>query len=110
VSRKSQESPLQLRYDLASARVLLWVAGAGRRGEMRREVHLFLADRYGRLALYYRSQGNVRKANRIDARAAWHYAAGGPPPPSAAAMAMPIPRPPARTSAIGVPDPPDDVA
>jgi hypothetical protein len=100
-ARQRRDSPWQLRYDLASAWALLWVASAGRRGDWKSEVHFFLADRYGRLARYYSKRGNARKARRFADKAAWHYQAGGPEPPQAAAMALPVPEAPRRVEAVG---------
>jgi hypothetical protein len=85
-------SAWQLRKDLAWARGLLWFASAGRGGEPKRDVHLFLADRYGRLSDHYAERGAAAKANRLFLKSQWHYRAAGPDePPQAAAMAMPVP-------------------
>jgi hypothetical protein len=43
------ESLLRLRIDLATARLLVWVAGTGREAELTPEAHLHFFDRYLRL-------------------------------------------------------------
>ena len=65
----------RLRSDLAWARALLWFAGAGRAGEPKRDVHLFLADRYGRLAERYAERGSPRKADRFKRQFDFHHRA-----------------------------------
>jgi len=66
------------------------------------DVHLYLWDRYSRLAAYYQRRGNRRKASRLHAKAAAHFKGSGHTgPPFAAAMAMPRPRPPFFTQATG---------
>ena len=86
-------SPWRLRTDLAWAHGLLWFARSGSGGrEPKRDVHLFMADRYGRLADYYAGRGTAEKAKRLSLKSEWHYrAAGHDHPPRAAAMAMPVP-------------------
>jgi hypothetical protein len=90
------ESPgvWQLRYDVLSVRVLAAVAIARGAGTLKPEVHLFLGDRYDRLADHYGRLGAGRRARRLAAKARWHYAqAGFDDFPRAAAIAMPLPRP-----------------
>jgi hypothetical protein len=86
-------SAWQLRTDLAWARSLLWFARSGRGGrEPKRDVHLFMADRYGRLADYYAARGAAAKARRMSQKSEWHYRQGGlDDPPRAVALAMPVP-------------------
>jgi hypothetical protein len=86
-------SPWRVRSDLAWARGLLWFAQSGSGGrEPKRDVHLFMADRYGRLADYHAGRGSEEKARRFALRAEWHYRAAGPDdPPQAVAIAMPVP-------------------
>ncbi len=67
------QTPWQLRADLASARFLLWVASAGRSGELRPEVHLYLYDRYWRLAIYYEQRGKTRRAQQLRIKAERHF-------------------------------------
>jgi hypothetical protein len=71
----SSPSVWRLRSDLAWARALLWFAGAGRAGEPKRDVHLFLADRYGRLAERYAEAGATKKANRLKRKFDFHHRA-----------------------------------
>jgi hypothetical protein len=94
--------PWQLRSDLIVTHVLLWVAGAGRLGEPVPGVHLYLYDRYSRLAQYHQRRGHPKRASRLFAKADKHYRRSGytGPPPFAAAMAMPRPRPPIFTLAV----------
>jgi hypothetical protein len=88
-------SPWQLRADLAWAHGLLWFARSGSGGrEPKRDVHLFMADRYGRLAECYSGRGAEEKAKRLALKSEWHYRAAGPDhPPRSAAAAMPVPGP-----------------
>ena len=87
------KSPWSLRADLVWARGLLWFASSGRGGrEPKRDVHLFMADRYGRLADFYAGRGEAGKAKRMSLKSEWHYREAGPEgPPRAVAMAMPVP-------------------
>jgi hypothetical protein len=107
-------SPWRLRYDLLSTHVLLAVANAGGVGTPRPEVHLFLGDRYERLAEHHRRRGARDRAQALAEKARWHYAqAGFDDDPRAAAMAMPVPRPRIFTDARGRPadgSGPDDAA
>lgn len=104
----------RLRYELLSTHVLLKLAqAASGGGAPRPEVHLFLADRYERLAHYHRRRGAAGRARELAAKAEWHYHESGlDDPPRAAAMAMPRPRPHVFTDARGRPlrRPPDDAA
>ena len=85
----------QIRTDLAWAHGLLWFAtGGGRWGEPKADVHLFLADRYGRLAAYHAKRGAIAKAKELSLKSEFHYHAGGlDDPPRAVASAMPVPDP-----------------
>ena len=79
----------------------LFVSMLGRNGELL-DSHLFFFDRYSDLADYHRSKGRTAKAARLAAIAEAHYqAAPDDEPPEAAAMAMPVPRPPVNTNAVG---------
>jgi hypothetical protein len=107
------DSLWSLRFDLASAKLLVWIAAVGRDAHLRPEAHLYLFDRYSRLAQVYRRRGNEAKARALGARADEHYrASGGDGPPYAAAMAMPRPRQWLRTDARSDRGlrPPDDAA
>jgi hypothetical protein len=87
-------SAWRLRYDLISVRAMLLLVGGSGRDDLRPEVHLFLADRYDRLAAHLARHGRVARANQLSQKAEWHYAHGGYDDyPRAAAMAMPVPRP-----------------
>lgn len=112
-TRRSGSGPWGLRADLITIRSLLWLAQARRGGEFQPEVHLYLYDRYWRLAEHYERRGNKRKALRLRIKAEAHYRQSGHDgPPFAAAIAMPVPRPPLFTRAVAT-DParnPDDVA
>jgi hypothetical protein len=104
------QSPWRLWLDIESVRVLVWVAAVGRNAEPRAEVHLFLADRYSRLSLLYIERAPA-KAERLQEKAEAHYeAAGIHPLPPAVAAAMPVPRRPISTNAIGRRLPPRDDA
>lgn len=107
-------SSFQLRRDIVWVLFLLRVLTAGRRGEPKPEVHLFLGDRYWRLADYHAEKGSNRKAVRLRARAEHHLRLGDwqPPLPPAVAMTMPVPQRPTFTQAIGwrVRERPPDVA
>ena len=96
------DRPWGLRSDLVVTNALLWVVSVRRAGEPKPEVHLYLYDRYWRLAEYYRGHGNRKKAARLYEKAEAHYRRSGRPgPPFAAAMAMPRPRSPFFTWAVG---------
>jgi hypothetical protein len=104
------QSPWRLWVDLQSVRLLVWVSAAGKDAEPRPEVHLFLADRYSRLSCLYSERAPAR-ADRLQEKAEAHYeAAGIRPLPPAVAAAMPVPRRPIFTNAIGKRMPPGDDA
>lgn len=65
--------------------------------------HLFFYDRYSDLAEYHRLRGRNAKADRLAAIAEAYYEAApdDDDDPEAAAMAMPVPRPPIKTNAVG---------
>jgi hypothetical protein len=79
----------------------LFVSLLGRNGELL-DSHLFFYHRYSELADYHRQKGHTAKADRLDAIAEAHYQAapGDDEPPPAEAMAMPVPRPPIKTTAV----------
>jgi hypothetical protein len=110
-SRTLRTNPWRIRADLLSVRVLMWVAMASRRGELRSEVHLFLYDRYWKLAEIYERKGNHRKAGRLKKKAEDHWnRSGHDGPPFAAALAMPFPSVRSRTWAVSGRDDPEDAA
>ena len=87
------DSLWSLRFDLLSAKLLVWVASIGRDADLRPETHLYLYDRYWRLAQAHARNGREARARMLRAKAEEHYrAAGGDGPPYAAAMSMPRPR------------------
>ncbi len=105
------ESAWRLRYDLAWANSLLWVARTPTGAEPKPEIHRFLADRYERLADHHSMRGRTNRARELGKKASYHRSRGGfDDSPRAAAMAMPIPQAPSNTSALGAQEPPDDVA
>ena len=82
----------RLTLDLASAKLLVWVASVGRPVELTRDAHLYFADRYQRLAHMHRAHRRIGKAERLEQKAQEHLdAVGWHGPPHAAAMAMPHP-------------------
>jgi len=96
------DSKWRLRYDLITGLALLWVASAGRSASAKPDVHLYLSDRYARLANFYSSTGAHTKAQRLLGKAEFHYReAGVTDPPPAAALAMPIPEERVFTNATG---------
>lgn len=112
---KYPTSVLRLRVDILVALFLLLVAKAGQDGEPNSDVCYYLGDRYWRLADYYSDQGSEKKAQRFRNKAesnlrASGYWNGGP---YGGALAMPIPKRPTFTAAIGARPrhgPPDDAA
>lgn len=99
---RSVDSWFALSIDLLSARVLVWIASAGRDCELTREAHAYFFDRYRRLAQYHRARGRIGKARQFQAKADAHYRAGGggEGPPYAGAMAMQRPSRYIRTEAV----------
>ena len=91
---KPEASVWQLRWDVASTKALEWLVHPAVLEVTHPEVHLFLADRYGRLARYHSRRGHSRRANELDLKAAKHFRLGGgyePPPAIAAAVGRPRP-------------------
>jgi len=93
------DSRWSVSLDLLSAKVLVWVAKAGRDAELTSNAHLYFFDRYNRLAELYRARGRFSKASRLQAKAREHYF-GNDGPPYAAAMAMSRPAPLIKTNAV----------
>ncbi len=93
---------VRLAIDILSMKI--FVSLFGKNGELL-DSHLFFFDRYSDLADYCRLNGRTSKAERFAAIAESHYQAapGDDDPPEAAAMAMPVPRTPIQTNAVGVP-------
>jgi hypothetical protein len=76
--------------EVASTRVLMWVANPTGLHGFQPHVHLYLADRYGRLAAAYRHRSRFFMANRMADKANLHFDLGGGEhePPPAAAVAL----------------------
>ena len=91
---------LVVRAELLAANTLAWIATT-RGDELSGDTHLYLFERYQRLADHHRRRGRVRRAARLQRKADDHlwYVDGGDPP-RAAAMAMPRPRPWIVTDAV----------
>jgi hypothetical protein len=82
----------RLKWQLLSARVLLWTASAGRPVAPTPETHRYFADLYYCIAAHYERTGKQEAAERYLTIADRHAAAGGPHDlPPAASMAMPVP-------------------
>lgn len=92
-TRSDGQSFWSLLIDLLSAKALIWVASVGRDAVLTPEAHMYLFDRYRRLAEYHRAHGRLARAKRLEAKASEHYRPGfdDAGPPYAAAMAMPRP-------------------
>jgi len=111
--QKTKPSLWQLRWDVASTHVLVWFARPSESRVLRSEVHLFLADRYGRLARHHQRLGHTRRAIELDQKAAEEFRlGGGSEPPPAVAIAMPVPRPRVLVDLVAHSGPwhPDDAA
>src|SRR5260370_21075593 len=92
----------RLRYDLAWAKLLLWVAGAGVVGEPKPEVHAYLATLYYELADEHERRGHAEHARRLRLIARDHGVVGPPPElPPAVAMRMAVPHSPVVTDVRG---------
>ncbi len=108
IREDDEPSPWRLRFDIGSILALVWIANPTGRKHLNPEVHLYLADRYGRLARHYQLRGNPRRAARFDSKAEHHFELGGGyPPRPAVAMAMAIPKPPIFLDAVARPQPDD---
>ena len=73
----SKSGPWGLRTDLLTVHGLLWIARVRPGGEPRPEVHLYLYDRYWRLAEYHERRGRSKKASRLRMKAMIHYRQSG---------------------------------
>ena len=101
----------QLRWDIASTWALVRFVRPFGQGELRPEVHLFLADRYHWLAHHHRRAGDALRASALERKAQEHLRLGGGDLPPAVAAAMPVPAPLARVNAVGrLSGEPDDAA
>jgi hypothetical protein len=96
-----EEGPWRLRVDIMTTRSLLWVARAREPRDLSSEIHLYLFDRYSRLAWYHARRGHRQRALHLRARAAEHWRhTDHDGPPFAVAHAMPVPRPSVLTWAV----------
>lgn len=98
-----QESALKLRYDLLSARALIWLARrATQSDELTTDARIYMFDRYSRLAQHQRHHGRAAAAERLESQARQYAPHGGEDgPPFAAAMGMSRPRQWVLTDALG---------
>ena len=108
----NHNSVLKLHSEVVCAPFDLWLARiAG--GEIEREVHFYVGDRYWRLAEHYERLGWTKTAKRFRLQAEHHLRSRWNDTPPAVAVAMEVPRPPTFTKAIGRcfrKTPPDDAA
>jgi hypothetical protein len=75
--------------EVASTHVLMWIANPTGLHSFQPHVHLYLADRYGRLAIAYRRRSRLLIADRLEGKAKLHFdLGGGDEPPPAAALAL----------------------
>lgn len=101
-AESDRESLTRLRLDVATARILVWVASVGREAELTPGAHVYFCDRYRRLADCYRRRGKQARAREMERRAFEHAMGGGwdDGPPYAAAVALPRPRQWLKTNAV----------
>jgi hypothetical protein len=103
-----------LRIDLFATRAILLIVTARRDVDLQPHVHLYLTDRYRRLAWHHHTHGHARRAEALLLKAKEHlHLGGGDQPPPTAALAMPVPQRPTFTQAIGRwsdEEPPDPAA
>ena len=71
------DSIVRLRIDVASARILVWVASTGRDADLTSEADLYFFDRYQRLAACYRRRGCEAQAREMEVKADEHAHHGG---------------------------------
>ncbi|MSP37181.1 MAG: hypothetical protein EXR70_01650 [Deltaproteobacteria bacterium] len=112
---KELSTALRLWIDIMVAHLLLVIAKAGRSGEPNADVCYYLGDRCWRLADCYRRRGAGGKARKFQAEAEWYLRESGwwNGGPYGGALAMPIPKRPSFTAAVGRRSrqgPPDDAA
>jgi len=94
-ARLEKDEDLSLRalvclwLEIITTRVLMWLANPTGRHAFQPHVHLYLADRYGRLATIHRRRARFIDSNRLADTAAFHAAIGDElAPPPAAALAV----------------------
>jgi hypothetical protein len=108
----------KLHGDLITARLLLWIAGAGRTGDPTPDAHRYLANLYAAFAECYKQDNNFVAVRKYSTNAAFHFRLAGPEidpdnNPPAAALAMPIPKRLIFTDAVSrihIDNPPDGAA
>jgi hypothetical protein len=94
---------VHLWFEVASTHLLMWVANPTGMHSFQPHVHLYLADRYGRLAVAYGHRSGFRMAGRMADKARLHFElGGGDDPPPAAALALGGSRRQVRTDADAV--------
>lgn len=89
--------------DILSVKLLVWMFG---HDSECLDAHLFLYHRYSELSDCQLEAGHLVKAEWYDTLAELHYQAApddDDTPPEGVAVAMPLPRRPLRTAAIGLP-------
>jgi hypothetical protein len=110
----------RLRLELLSVNALAWIVTV-RGDELSIDTHAYLFDRYDRLAACHRRRGHLRRAERLQEKADWHWEfldetylddddlgaetldgprRPRPTPPRAAAMALPRRRQQVFTDAV----------
>ena len=78
--KEPRDSIWRLRLDLASARALMLLGSSPADEDLNPDVHLFLYDRYSRLAALHEAAGRRANAAALRGRAQYHFGfcAGGP--------------------------------
>jgi hypothetical protein len=80
-------------FEVGSTHALMWIANPTGLHAFQPHVHLYLADRYGRLAVAYGRRARFATADRLAKKASRHFElGGGDAPPPAAALALGIPK------------------
>src|SRR5262249_9303952 len=72
-----KESISEVRFDLASAKILVWIASVGRDAELTAEAHIYFFDLYQKLADYHHRYGQTARARNLQEKADEHYRLGG---------------------------------
>jgi hypothetical protein len=94
-------SPWRLRCEIVFVAGLARLVFIGREVQLSPDFHMFLYDRYWRLAKWHEARGRARRSQALKARALRHWEeTGSDGPPFAAALAMPVPLPPIFTWAV----------
>lgn len=96
----ARSSIWRIRYELAWAKLLAWVASRSGQAALKPEIHLEFAYLYAGLCRYHQKRGALGKGDGFMMKFAHHYSRargsgcnppGFDPPPVAVAAAMPIP-------------------